>query len=336
MPYQTIVYNELRLMGYSVHAFYNDEGRQTPYVPEEIPNVHYYPESRYGKNDLYNFIKELNPAILVICGWSSLKYMYVARRFNLLHKIPVVCPIDTQYLGKLKQKLGFIISPFYIRTAFSHIWVPGVRQYYFAKKLGYSNDRIIFNSLAGNVDLFSRASIDRKSENYPKQLLFVGRYNKVKGLHLLMDVWKSISDKKGWRIVCAGNGPLQNMLKSVPDVDVLDFLDQKALVELSEKSGAFILPSTYEPWALVLHEFAVAGLPIIASKACGASDHFVIDDYNGYTFNPNDFDDLRRIILKFINLPDSKKYLMSLNSRHISSCLTPKLSAMSLLSVLKL
>jgi len=41
-----------------------------------------------------------------------------------------------------------------------------------------------------------------------------------------------------------------------------------------ENSGCFILPSRYEPWALVIHEAACAGLPIICTNVCGTVDHF--------------------------------------------------------------
>lgn len=42
-------------------------------------------------------------------------------------------------------------------------------------------------------------------------------------------------------------------------------MPQEELAEELEKAGAFILPSVTEPWALVIHEAACAGLPILAS-----------------------------------------------------------------------
>lgn len=334
MPYQTIVYKELSNRGYSVYAFYNDKGRQTPYEAEKIDNVYYYPNSKYSPDNLYKFICEINPIILVVCGWSSSKYLYVARRFKKKKQVPVVCPIDTQYIGRLKQKIGFLISPFYIKRHFTHIWVPGVRQYYFACRLGYSPSNIILNSLTGNINLFKESNIDIKIKEYPKRILFVGRYKEVKGLTLLMDVWDSIEDKKGWSIVCAGNGPLKEFIEKHNAVEVMDFQSQDKLVQLAESCGAFILPSNYEPWALVLQEFAAAGLPIICSEACGASPHFVINNYNGYSFKTNDFNDLRDKINKIIKADNNKLIEMSYNSRQLSGMVTPEISAASLLSIL--
>lgn len=334
MPYQTIVYSEFSSLGHTVHVFYNDKGRQTPFVPEILPNVHYYPNSEYSSVELYSKVLQLEPDILVVCGWSSKKYLYVARKFKFNSNIPVVCPIDTQFTWRLKQIVGFLIAPIYIKSAFTHIWVPGVRQYYFARRMGYSPSNIVLNSLTGNVDLFSKAQVSNKLQEYPRRLLFVGRYNEVKGLRLLIDVWNSIENKMGWTIVCAGNGPLRDELEKCDGVEVLDFQSQENLVKLAETSGVFVLPSKYEPWALVLQEFAAAGLPIVCSKACGASPHFVIDNYNGYTFNTNSFSDLKRVLLEILSLPEQELYRMALNSKKLSRMVTPSISAASLLSIL--
>lgn len=226
MPYQTVVYKELSRKGFSVYAFYNDKKRQTPFEPETIENVFYFPNSVYTPQQLFEKVQTLNPVILVVCGWSSAKYMYVAKKYKKKDEIPVVCPIDTQFIGRWKQRLGFLIAPFYIKRHFTHIWVPGVRQYYFARRMGFKPQNIILNSLTGNVDLFSQANIDEKSKVYPKSFLFVGRYHEVKGLKLLMNVWDSIDNKNGWSLVCAGNGPLRGMLEGREGIEVLGFQNQ--------------------------------------------------------------------------------------------------------------
>ncbi len=335
MPYQTIVYEELVKYGYSVIAFFDGANRQTPFRPKEGANISYYDSSNYSREQLLDFVYKSNPLILVVCGWANKKYNYIAKTIRSKLGIPVVSPIDSQYLGRLKQKIGFIISPIYIKPLFSHIWVPGVRQYHFARCLGYSCNDIIMNSLSGNTMLFSSAQIEHKRFNYPKNILYVGRYNKVKGLSLLLKAWEDIEDKKGWTLTLVGNGPLKDELEKYGAIRVLDFQSQDNLVKLAEQSGAFILPSIYEPWALVLHEFAASGLPILCSKACGAQPHFVIDGYNGFTFKSNSADAIKNSIETFIELPESELVAMSKRSRELSNYVTPEKSAASLLSILK-
>lgn len=335
MPYQTVVYSALSKVGVEVHAFENKDVFLTPYEKPIIENVKYYLMNNFTKNQLLEKVKSLRPDILVVCGWNNTKYKYVARFFKSRTTIPVISPIDSQYLGTIKQKIGFVIAPIYVKRLFSHIWVPGVRQYYFAKKMGYDDQHIIMNSLTADTRLFLNASIQKKEREYPKRILFVGRYNKVKGLDILLNAWNSIRDKKGWTLTLVGNGPLKDELNKSSNIEVLDFQHQTELVKIAENSGLFVLPSHYEPWALVLQEFAAAGLPIICSDACGASPHCVVNGYNGYTFKTGDSNDLKQRLETVIGMHDDKLLELALNSRQLSQFVTPEISAASLIGVLK-
>ena len=247
---------------------------------------------------------------------------------------PVVCAIDTQYLKRFKQVVGIMASKFIIRNTFSYMWVPGPRQYEFARLLGYSREKIIFNSLSGNIDLFKSASIEHKNKFYPKRFLYVGRFNKKKGLYLLLDAWDSISDKKGWTLTLVGNGPIEIELKKNKNIEIIPFMDQPKLVELAEQSGCFVLPSNYEPWALVLHEFTAAGLPVICSDACGAADMYVINGFNGFIYRTQSLSEICDSITKIINMPTSEIISFGRRSQKLSARITPQLSAMSLLGIL--
>lgn len=334
MPYQTVIFKEYSKLGYEVHAFYLDKQRQTPFIPSEIENVYYHPKSEFTGRILLKKIIKLNPSILLVCGWSDKIYLNIARYFKKENKIPVVCPIDSQFTKKIKQYIGFAISSFYIKNAFTYIWVPGVRQYEFARLMGYSRSKILFNSLSCDIELFDRVKIESKEVSYPKRFLFVGRFNKVKGLELLISAWKGIIEKKGWIITLVGNGPDKNKLQGIDGIEVLDFMDHQNLIKIAQDSGCFILPSIYEPWAVVIHEFAASGLPIICSDACGASDSFVEKGFNGYTFKTGDVGDLREKLLSIMNCDEKKLIRMSYNSKKLAQRITPEISAASFLSIL--
>lgn len=334
MPYQVNVYKVLSSMGFSLHVFFLDEHTQTPYNPPIIPNVYYYPKSKYPRLDLLRFIESLNPCIMVVCGWSDKDYLIVSRQIKRKLKIPIVCPIDTQFFGNPKQIFGILASKFYIKPCFSYMWVPGFRQYEFARLLGYNRKKILFNSLSGDNELFKSVDINDKLDHYPKNFLYVGRFKKEKGLDLLLAAWNKIDNKRDWTLTFVGNGPLKSEIIKNPNVIVLDFMEQKDLVIQAQNSGCFVLPSIYEPWALVLQEFAAAGLPIVCSDTCGASTFFVEHGYNGYIFETNNSDDLYKKMMMIINKNNEELILMSERSRFISQRITPEISAYSLLTVL--
>ena len=46
------------------------------------------------------------------------------------------------------------------------------------------------------------------------------------------------------------------------------------------------MPSKKEPWGVVLHEMAIAGLPLLASRAVGAATKFIVPTKNGELLKP--------------------------------------------------
>jgi glycosyltransferase involved in cell wall biosynthesis len=59
-----------------------------------------------------------------------------------------------------------------------------------------------------------------------------------------------------------------------------------------------VLPSDYEPWALVINEAAAAGLAIISSSVVGAAAEILRDGVNGRSFAPGDKDALAVAMLE--------------------------------------
>src|SRR5690606_15629500 len=96
----------------------------------------------------------------------------------------------------------------------------------------------------------------------------------------------------------------------------------------------FVLPSLSEPWALVIHEAVSAGLPVICTKVCGASPHFVIDGHNGYKVEMGSVNDLKNAMEAVIGMDISGLLRYSENSRLLSNSITPKLTAASLMQLI--
>ena len=60
------------------------------------------------------------------------------------------------------------------------------------------------------------------------------------------------------------------------------FLQPHELTPHLIDAAAFVMPSKKEPWGVVLHEMAIAGLPLIASLRVGAASHFLQNCVNGF------------------------------------------------------
>lgn len=93
---------------------------------------------------------------------------------------------------------------------------------------------------------------------------------------------------------------------------------------------AFVLPSTFEPWGVVLQEAAAAGLPLIASHACGAAVHLLRAGYNGYLCEPGDAEGLAGALLQMHQASEEDRRLMGSASMSLATQFTPDLWAATL------
>lgn len=337
MGYNVAVFREyVRNYDAEVHVVHWDTQKHTPFMPASIEGVFYYGKSQFDVNTLYNFALDLQPSILFTSGWMDKDYLKVC--VQLRHKqFPIVAISDTPYYATLRQKLGTVYFKCFYRKVFDYLWVSGAYQYEYGKRLGFKNSEIIFNALSADLSIFnpiySRIRTDKRV-HYPHQFLFVGRFASEKGLVLLIKAWNGIVDKKDWTLRLVGNGPLKEYLTLHDSIQITDFVPPEQFDSLVAQSGCLILPSSKEPWALVLHEFAAAGLPIICSDACGAAPVFVISDYNGYTFPSTQVNALQAVMQKIINMSDMELIRFSQRSHQLGQRINPEMAAANSLTVL--
>jgi glycosyltransferase involved in cell wall biosynthesis len=318
-----------------IHVAHWVHKKKTPYTPDNIPGVYYYPKSDYGA--LRNSLSGLNPDLIYVSGWMDLDYLKVIIKYRQRGK-PVVVGFDDWWVGSLKQHIGRIALILIRNNLFSHAWVSGPRQYEYAKRLGFRDKFIIHNLLSCDTELFSQAvnSLFLKEKNYPNIFLYVGRFSYEKGIELLVSAFEKYRDSYGgtWKLMCVGNGPLISLLQGRPNVEVYGFANQPDLVKIMERSGIFILPSLRDFSPLAVHEAACAGLPMILSSNVGSIPLFMIDNYNGIVFNFGSIDELAKA-MHYLSLKSPKELiLIGMRSNQLSKKVTPDICAASLVSVI--
>lgn len=344
-----ILYLYAELMGYQipvlkeyvneydaeVHVVHWDHKKLTPYAPPTIAGINYYNRSDYNYKKLKNLVLEINPDIVYVSGWMDKDYLSICK---LLKRsgIPIVAGCDTQWKGTIKQVLGSVYFRLFLKKKFNFIWVAGPYQYEYARMLGFRKNEIIFNCLTADVDLFNNDSINNSGKTKcSRKFLFLGRFEKVKGIDLLLSAWSDIADKKGWTLTFIGSGSYNEKLENREDLKVKNFMQPEDLAVEVRKYSYLILPSITEPWALVIQEMMAAGLPVLASDTCGAAPVFIIPNYNGKIFKTNSLESLINSINEIINLNDKNLQIMSKNAQERSNLITPTIVAASFISVLK-
>jgi glycosyltransferase involved in cell wall biosynthesis len=270
-------------------------------------------------------LEAFNPEIIAFCGWHVPAYRRVAKVFN--NRCVRVMFMDNCWNATPKQRLGTLVASWYVRPLTDAVWVPGERQALFARKLGFEQREILWGSLSCDQPAIEAVHEARVAEKraVPHSFLFMGRFVADKGVHRLVEAYQSYRERSSdpWPLVCCGAGPLSSFLEGRPGIRVEGFVQPDHLCRILADSGCLILPSTFEPWALVVHEAASAGLLILASDRVGAAVHLVQDNFNGYIFDGRDVKMLAALMSHISNLSDARLDAMSCASHMLSMQFTP-------------
>ena len=99
------------------------------------------------------------------------------------------------------------------------------------------------------------------------------------------------------------------------------------------KGGVACLPSYQDQWGVVVHEYALMGMPMLLSSGCGAASEFLIPGYNGLMFNKGDINSLKYALQHFTEFCDAEIQQFGKNSAKLGMRINTEISARSLLSV---
>ncbi|MDQ3192093.1 MAG: glycosyltransferase, partial [Bacteroidota bacterium] len=131
-----------------------------------------------------------------------------------------------------------------------------------------------------------------------------------------------------------GVGQLKEQEVIHPKIKHFGFIQPSEMQKYIAETGVFILPSHFEPWGVVVHEFAAAGFPLILSKEVGASEQFLKNDQNGFIFNGGNIVELKAAMQKVMNKKDTELIDMGQKSVELAKSITPEKWAKTLSSVL--
>lgn len=270
-------------------------------------------------------LRAFNPEIVAFCGWHVPAYRRVAK--SLANRCMRVMFMDNCWNATPKQRLGTLVSPWYVLPFADMVWVPGERQAAFARRLGFEERRILWGSLSCDQPAIETVHASRLAEGraVPHSFLFLGRFVSAKGVDQLVEAYELYRGRSTdpWPLIFCGAGELSSHLEGRPGVQVEGFVQPKQLCDILARSGCLILPSTFEPWALVVHEAASAGLLILASANVGATPHLVQDNYNGYIFDCRDVQGLAALMSHVSGLSNTRLEAMSRASHLLSKQFSP-------------
>ena len=319
-----------------IHVIHWPIRGEAPFVFKVPDNVFLHKKTS-NRKELLNLSKMINPSLILCSGWVDRNYLNIVKYYN--QKIPTVLLFDNQWKASLKQALGVLLSSSGLKNKFSNVWVTGSSSKSFAKKLGFSDDKILtglYSADTPKFSLFRQKYLESKNNQFPKVFLYVGRYVRHKGI---FDLWNAFIELQNeypteWELWCLGTGEeFENRILH-QKIKHFGFIQPLEMNKYLSKAGVYILPSIYEPWGVSVHEMASAGFPMLLSKNVGSSEEFFEENINGYLFSSGNKFEIKQKLKKIINLSESDLLTMGNNSFNLSLKNSPKIWAEKLISLL--
>lgn len=137
-------------------------------------------------------------------------------------------------------------------------------------------------------------------EKRKNQFIFAGRLDKLKGIDILLRVWKEMGKEAPKLIVC-GTGPMESWCKTYAEnnklnVEMYGFVPNEKTRNLIAESRGMILPTQwYEGFPMSIVEAFSVGTPVICSDL-GNAGCVIKSGINGEKFNNKSIDDIERCV----------------------------------------
>lgn len=276
-------------------------------LPAALPVETLMPDASWQSADklklsrlVWQRLSALDPETVLVPGYYTLPAIAAALWARVHGRKSVLmtesCAYDHKRTG-WKEELKSIA----LRLLFGWAVAGGKDHLDYLQQLGFPRDRtarfydVVDNSMYAEGAAAARQNSAAADHGLPENyFLFVGRVAPEKNVHGLLAAWLGYRSQGGtWPLVIAGDGPNMQMLRVLlqdspyrADVHFLGLRTSAQLLPLYAFASCFVLPSTLEPWGLVVNEAMAASVPVLVSNRCGCARDLVQHGSTGWVFDP--------------------------------------------------
>lgn len=251
-------------------------------------------------------VQATRPAAVIMLGYGNVAH-FLLIEWCRRNAIPCLLLGDSNILGDKNSGIKAWIKKLVVSRVVSQccaILPCGSLGARYFQKFGARPEQLFFSPVEPDYSLIEGTppsvveslAAEFRLASGRRRLIYSGRLVTIKRVDLLIDAFAQVADQRpDWDLLVAGGGPLEAELKA----RVSNRLQQRVLwtgfVGSAQRMSALyrfadvlVLPSDYEPWALVVNEAACAGLALVCSDLVGAAAELLRDRENGRFFRAGD------------------------------------------------
>ena len=314
-------------------------------LPTDVTVTTLMPESSWSQAGqvrlawkLVRHLTRLRPEMLLVPGYYTLPALAAAlwaRAFGARSVLMTESTADDHKRTWWKEAGKSLL----IRSFFDVAVTGGTAHRRYLHQLGFEP-----NAIAGSYDVvdnefFAATTREVRSQAAPGEFglpakpyfLYIGRLAPEKNVEGLLAGWLAYrKDGGAWCLVIVGDGPSANALRDMAaksgmaeDVFFAGHRTSRELPDYYGFASCFVLPSTREPWGLVVNEAMASGLPVIVSRRCGCAEDLVRPE-NGLVFDPELPDSLKDALCAMANINAGQLSSMGEASQHLIASYSPQ------------
>lgn len=305
------------VMTFNMDRKWNPRWRQKIETLEEltvfkVPALDWFPFSHSPR---------LNFRVNVIPG----RFTHLMKEYDLIHfhEAEFSFPLFSFFIKKPKiLHIHGIRLDYFQRYHLSRFLLKNVADFYLSLTKNMQNDLITLGIPKNKIEYLPNAVDTKifqpKEKKMDNTLLYVGRIEPNKGLHVLLKSLKHIKDSVELEII----GPLgwnqnynQNIMQLIElenrrgkhKIKYVGSIDpnQPSLIERYQKASIFVLPSLYEAFGMALIEAMACATPVIATNTGGTSE-IIANGITGILVPVNDYMKLAEAINYLLKNVDAR------------------------------
>ena len=249
-------------------------------------------------------LNALRPDLLLLHGYDA-PALWLALRWARRNRRPILYRSDSNGLDERERKgvwktvVKRGVVRWFLRRMDAFLTIGTANEDYLTL-YGAPQAAFFRTGYQADTELHGRGAREERDRGGPlraelgirdaRLVLFVGRFVPAKGILDLVAAFKRVrQDFPDVGLLLIGTGPQQKEIETHcaevrEHVYFCGFLQPPELARAYGIGTLLALPSTYEPWGVVVNEAMAAGLPVIASHRVGAVPDLVIPGVTGATF----------------------------------------------------
>ena len=214
--------------------------------------------------------------------------------------------------GKIKKRIALFTYEKIAFTLTDRIHVTGSLEEESVKNIAKCQDIVVLPNMAGadydqyDVPLYSRE----------KNVIFISRLHKKKGLDILLNAWGNYDELNQWSLTIIGEGEdnytqkITELQQSGCNIIYLGGIYTTKKYDFLARSSCLVLPTYSENYGNIIAESLSVGTPVITTNTTPWS---VLEDYNAGRCV-----DLERFIEILINILENKTELVQMSKNAMS------------------